>query len=88
MLVAINSLDVFTSPMLSHARSRQSTAPAPLIVLMCVLLTACGVPGSGGGGPDFNNPDRDSGDPELKKIDVPVTVEATSQMMNQDPAAG
>ena len=86
MLVAINSLAVFTSPMLPHSRIRQSFAFAPLIILISALLSACGVPGSGGGGLDFNNPDRDSGDPELEKIDVPVTVEATSRMMQQ--AAG
>ncbi|KZZ52426.1 hypothetical protein A3758_10525 [Oleiphilus sp. HI0118] len=72
--------------MLSRSRTHQSAALASLILLISVLLSACGVPGSGGSGPDFDNPDRDSGDPELNKIDVPVTVEATSRMMQQ--AAG
>ena len=50
-------------------------------VLSSVLLSACGVPGSGSNG--FDNPDRGSGDPSLDVVDVPVTVEATSRMMKE-----
>lgn len=86
LLLALSIRQLFhASPMLSSFYIRQSAAFIPVIVLASALLSACGVPGSGGagGGPNFDDPNRESSDPELDKIDVPITVEATSRMMQQ-----
>ncbi len=71
----------FCLAMLLRSRTFLSSFVLPCAVLTSVLLSACGVPGSGSN--SFDNPDRGSGDPSLDIVDVPVTVEATSRMMKQ-----
>ena len=84
MLVAIDWSAVF-SPMSLHSNFSLSKVSSLIVLWVFILLSGCGVPGSGGGS-DFDNPDRESGDPELEVVEVPITVEATSKMMQQ--AAG